>query len=129
MTKKKPSVARRPVPESISLPRNSRKNNQHKRKREFLIDVWRARNNSPFMEPSGKSEWRSGRSVSVRARLCCGERSMAMCGISWSSLKGDEMPRKEFIYLAAGVLLAMVLQSTIAGFLNPILAPAKLTYA
>lgn len=39
------------------------------------------------------------------------------------------MPRKEFIYLAAGVLLAMVLQSTIAGFLNPILAPAKLTYA
>lgn len=36
---------------------------------------------------------------------------------------------KEFLLLALGVLLAMMAQNTMASFLNPILAPAKLSYS
>ena len=36
--------------------------------------------------------------------------------------------KKEFLFLALGVALAMILESTIAGFVNPLLAPAKLVY-
>lgn len=37
------------------------------------------------------------------------------------------MPHKQLLLIALGVALAMIAQPTIAGFLNPILAPVKLS--
>jgi hypothetical protein len=46
-----------------------------------------------------------------------------------SNQKQEEaMSKKEFLLLVAGALLAMVLETTVSGFINPILAPAKLSY-
>jgi hypothetical protein len=38
------------------------------------------------------------------------------------------MSKKEFLLLVAGALLMMILETTVSGFVNPILAPAKLSY-
>jgi hypothetical protein len=37
--------------------------------------------------------------------------------------------RKELLWLAVGVFLALILETTLAGILNPILAPVKLSYS
>jgi hypothetical protein len=49
--------------------------------------------------------------------------------IQESGLEGGDKLKREFFFLALGVLLAMVLQSTIASFANPYLASLKLSYS